>query len=396
MHTRRHEHFVSATHFLRVSLALLATSAVFGWQISDSVAGEADISKLIRRLSDRRPTVLTDTCAEIGSLAEQGRAAGGALVELMIREPQNSPVWRSAADALQQVSPAACPHILTILLNDDRQAAQRLAAARALIDVGATNGAASLPALTFLWQQPTNNYKQATLLQALHAVAPQDKTVSRLILQAARGDLDNVLLGSHCRAIAVELIVLRDLPEDDINQALVAALRHAAGYGRALSLLADRAKSGKANPAIFAEVCLALLRKDAALNRTNGGACNMLIDIGPSAKGILPGLQELKYHPSPEIRADIGRVIEAIGHSLAVATPDSDELWEVTGRLKNGRYTIRLGDRQDSFSPRYDRTAVFDAAGGRLAVEDNSVVKTGTRLRIQYESGKIIAVWVVE
>jgi len=77
---------------------------------------------------------------------------------------------------------------LTLLLNDDRQAAQRLAAARALIDVGETDGAAALPTLTLLWQQPTNNYKQATLLQALHAVAPQDKSVSRLILSdSARG-----------------------------------------------------------------------------------------------------------------------------------------------------------------------------------------------------------------
>ncbi len=395
MHARRLYHRFNAAQILfRVTLTLLATSAVFGCHVLAAAAGETDISQLTKQLtkqlSDRRPAVQAAACAAIGSLGEQGRSAGASLVELMIREPQNSPGWRSAADALQRVSPAACPHILTILLNDDRQGTQRLAAARALIDVG-EDGAAALPALTLLWQQPTNNYKQATLLQALHAVAPQDKSVSRLILQAARGDLDNVLLGSHCRATAVELVVLRDLPDDDINQALVAG-----GSGRALSLLADRAKSGKANPAIFAEVCLALLRKNTAINRTNRGVCNMLIEIGPSAKGILPGLQELKYHPSPEIRADIGRVIEAIEQSLAVATPDTNELWEVTGRLKNGRYTIRLGDKQDSFSPRYDRTAVFDAAGSRLAAEDNSVVKTGTRLRIQYESGKIIAAWVVE
>jgi hypothetical protein len=131
---------------------------------------------------------------------------------LLVKEKQTSDVWQAASDALEKVAPAVHPHVLTILLNGDKRGQARLGAAVA-ISQQTEQGPAALPVLKRLWSEPSNNYKQAALLNSLHAIAPEDAEVSRLIMLAAWGDLDKVLLGSDCRVIAVRLIAERNLKE---------------------------------------------------------------------------------------------------------------------------------------------------------------------------------------
>jgi hypothetical protein len=362
-------------------------------------ADDARVADLIEQLASDSPRVRTAACLEIGALGEEGAAAGTALVALLVRGRSSDADWRAAADALEQVAPQVHPHVLTILLNDDSRGQARLGAGGAMIELGAA-GAASLPALWKLWNEPTNNYKQAKLLEALHAVAPRDPEVSQLILQAARGDLDQVLLGRACRGVAVQFVAQRGLPDEDVNAALTAAVVSAAARYPALTQLVERANAGHAEAAQVAELCLKLIVIDATANRGSPTEHKALVELGAGAKGILPGLRELRFHPEAQIRTEVQQSIAAIEQAVEVGMPSSDEVWEITDINKTGRITIRSGEREAAFAPVRERIVVFDAAKQRVNQQDTAaqmqLLTEGGHLQVQFSEDKVIAIWLVE
>ena len=72
---------------------------------------------------------------------------------------------------------------------------------------------------------PLSDDEADTLIRALHAIAPDNPQVSQLMLKIVRGDRDAGGMNTSCHEFAIYHISECDLPDDDINNALLAALR---------------------------------------------------------------------------------------------------------------------------------------------------------------------------
>lgn len=369
---------------------LLVIAVIAFWP---AVAVAADVDGLIKQLSGRDPVTKIAACEEIAAMEKRGLPAGNALCELMVTEKQASDVWQAASDALEKVAPEVHPHVLTILLNGDKRGQARLGAAVA-ISQQTEQGPAALPVLKRLWSEPSNNYKQAALLNSLHAIAPKDAEVSRLIMLAARGDLDKVLLGSDCRVIAVRLIAERNLKDDEINSALFAALQGGTNRYGALPILTKRALEGRVDPAKVAVGCMVMIQAQAKNNRDERGAIKALMELGAGAKNVLPDLRKLRNHPNGQIRGYIKQAIDAIEQAAAVEVPSEGETWEVVAVNKAGTISLKNGDREATIRPTSDRTVVFDADAkpirdGRAIMH---ALRAGTKVKPQFKGEKIISV----
>jgi hypothetical protein len=357
----------------------------------------ADLDGLIKQLAGRDSATKVTACGEIAALEKNGLPAGGALCDLLVKEKPSGDVWQAASDALEKVAPKIHPHVLTVLLNDDKRGQVRLSAANAIASES-EEGPAGLPVLKKLWSEPSNNYKQASLLRSLHAIAPTDAEVSRVIFLAARGDLNQVLLGGECRATAIRIVAERDLKEDEINEALFSAMLKGNVNYQALSILTERAKDGHADPAKVAAGCVTIIQRQAKANRYEITATKALVELGARAKSVLPDLRKLRNHPNEQIRGYIKQAIDAIEQAAAVEVPSEGDTWEVVAVNKAGTISLKNGDREATIRPSSDRTVVFDADAkpirdGRAMM---NALRTGSKVKPQFKGEKIISVQVAQ
>ncbi len=378
------------TSFLRsiVLVAFLAATPCV------TLAEDDKLDTLIKQLADRNPENQLAACQAIAALGEKGAPAGAALVELMLRDRLMTPASQAAADALEKAAPKVHPHVLTIMLNNDSKGQMRLGAAREIGGLGEA-GAAALPVLKALWSEPSHNYKQFTLLTALHAVGPHDPQVSKLVLMIARGDLDRKYpLGNGGKGVALAMVVESNLSDDEINSALLASVVGQYMGHKTIDQIVERVQSGKASAEKFTQAFVTVFVGEAKRNRYDFGSVKALKALGVDAASAVPTLRAMRNHPDPTIRGQVKEILDVIEQAEAVKTPEMGETWEITDVQKNGRAYIRCGNRELSFRQLSDRTVVFDAEGKQLRdnVDIASALKVGVRLQVQLDGEKLLSV----
>lgn len=373
-------------------LVCLAASVIVASAKDDRLEG------LVKQLTDRKPETQIAACREIAGLGSEAAPVGAALVETMIRAKGNMDVWQAAADALEKVAPKVQPHVLTIMLNDDSKGQYRLTAAQCIGDLK-DEGAAGLPLLKALWSEPSHNYKQRALLESLHAIAPRDEQVSKLMLMVALGKLDKVLLGAlECKAKAVDLIVESNLSDDEINEALAASVAgRYAGYN-ATDRLVKRVQERKASKEQVTALFVAAFIKAIKRNPLDQGFLKPLKAMGADAVSAIPALSQFKMHPDQGVRAAVKETLDAINQASLVKVPVEGDVWEVKHLYKNGNAEIQCGAQNRLLRPEYDRVAIFDAMGA--AVRDKgairSAIQIGVKLKLQIEQEKVISAKIVK
>ncbi len=361
---------------------------------SVTLAKDDKLDALVKQLADKKPETQIAACQEIAALGADAAPAGAALVETMLHAKGNMEVWQAAADALEKVAPKVHPHVLTIMLNNDSKGTMRLGAASVLGDEG-ESASAALPVLKALWSEPSHNYKQAKLLWALHAIGPKDPQVSKLVLMLARGDIDRAKLGGNSfNGVALQMVVERDLSDDEINSALLASVVGQYMGHNTSDQIVERVQSGKASAEKFTQAFVTVFVSKAKHNRYDFGSVKALKAHGVDAATAIPTLKQMRTHPDPTTRAQVKEILDVIEQAEAVKAPEVGEIWEITDVQKNGRAYIQCGNGKLSFRQLSDRTVVFDAEGKQL--RDNvaiaSAFKVGVRLLVQLDGEKILSV----